>query len=115
MVAMDDIHICRLVNRDNKAHSATLRLSRLFSLGVGKVSPLRPHPRRGHALSLQLRPMWCQAMTQYKQSGTPSSTWPTSRQWSCIRTPSSAYLRGRGQIYMKPQPETIRTCAQSKQ
>lgn len=43
VVAMDDIHICRLVNRDNKAHSTTLRLSRLFSLGVGKVSALRLH------------------------------------------------------------------------
>lgn len=39
VVAMDDVHICRLVSRDNKAHSSVLRLSRLFSLGVGKVSP----------------------------------------------------------------------------
>lgn len=37
VVAMDDVHICRMVNRDNKAHNTALRLSRLFSLGVGEV------------------------------------------------------------------------------
>eukprot|EP00892_Ulva_mutabilis_P004663 jgi/Ulvmu1/2569/UM014_0020.1 len=36
VVALDDVHVCRLVNRDNKAHNAALRLSRLFSLGIGR-------------------------------------------------------------------------------